>query len=125
MKMSIRRGVFETNSSSTHSITMVSGEDYQKWENGELLFDSDSKVFLTREEAIKVLKDNDYFMKNHKDFDFTDEEETDEMLKEYIYCYTYSAYWDYKCEYYETYTDTYTAKNGEEIVAFGYYGTDN
>lgn len=38
MKRVIRRGVFETNSSSTHSITMVSSEDYNKWQNGELFY---------------------------------------------------------------------------------------
>jgi hypothetical protein len=35
----IRRGVFETNSSSTHSITMCSIEEYEKWESGEVLLD--------------------------------------------------------------------------------------
>lgn len=34
----IRKGLFETNSSSTHSLTMCSEEDYDKWENGELFF---------------------------------------------------------------------------------------
>ena len=32
MKRQIRRGVFETNSSSTHSITMCSNKEYEKWE---------------------------------------------------------------------------------------------
>lgn len=31
----IRKGVFETNSSSTHSITIYNDEDYQKVSNGE------------------------------------------------------------------------------------------
>jgi len=34
MKRQIRRSVFETNSSSTHSITMCSNTDFEKWENG-------------------------------------------------------------------------------------------
>ena len=38
MKRQIRRGVFETNSSSVHSLTMCSGEEYKKWENGEILY---------------------------------------------------------------------------------------
>ena len=32
----MRQGVFETNSSSTHSITMCNESDYDKWVNGEL-----------------------------------------------------------------------------------------
>ena len=39
MKRQIRRGVYETNSSSTHSLTMCSKEEFEQWKNGELLFD--------------------------------------------------------------------------------------
>ena len=39
MKRQIRRGVYETNSSSTHSLTMCSEEEFEQWKNGELLFD--------------------------------------------------------------------------------------
>lgn len=35
----IRRGVFETNSSSTHSITICTREEFEKFENGELVCD--------------------------------------------------------------------------------------
>ena len=45
MKRQIRRGVFETNSSSTHSITMCSGEEYDKWCSGKLLFWVGKKKF--------------------------------------------------------------------------------
>lgn len=36
----IRKNVFETNSSSTHSLTMCTKEEYDNWKNGKLLFDS-------------------------------------------------------------------------------------
>jgi len=36
----VRHGVFETNSSSTHSLTMCSAEDFKKFEDGELMWDS-------------------------------------------------------------------------------------
>ena len=39
MKEVIRRGLFETNSSSVHSITMCDDDTYTKWKNGELLVD--------------------------------------------------------------------------------------
>lgn len=38
MKRQIRRGVFETNSSSTHSLTMCSEEEFEAWKRGEVLF---------------------------------------------------------------------------------------
>ena len=48
MKTQIRRSIFETNSSSTHSITMVSGSEYDKWKNGELLYDIDNETLVTK-----------------------------------------------------------------------------
>lgn len=36
MKIQIRRGVFETNSSSMHAFCIVSGEELEKFKNGEL-----------------------------------------------------------------------------------------
>ena len=55
MKISIRRGVFETNSSSTHTITMCSEEEYNKWKNGELVFDR------WQEELVEPKEDNEYY----------------------------------------------------------------
>lgn len=37
MKTQIRRGIFETNSSSEHSLTLMNRNDYYKWKNGEML----------------------------------------------------------------------------------------
>lgn len=39
MKRQIRSGVFETNSSAVHAITMCMKNEYNKWENGELVWD--------------------------------------------------------------------------------------
>ena len=36
MKRQIRQGVFETNSSSEHSIAIVSKNDFERWKKGEL-----------------------------------------------------------------------------------------
>ena len=33
----VRTGVFETNSSSTHSLTICLLSDFKKWKNGEVL----------------------------------------------------------------------------------------
>ena len=60
----IRRGTFETNSSSTHSLTMCSGSDYDAWERGETYFVKyqmtsisayADKEFVTFEEALDII----------------------------------------------------------------------
>ena len=43
MKRQIRCGVFETNSSSTHSLTMCSEEEFEAWKRGEVLFQAYGK----------------------------------------------------------------------------------
>ena len=35
MKISVRKGVFETNSSSTHSLTMCSEDEFDQWKDGK------------------------------------------------------------------------------------------
>lgn len=40
MKVQIRKGVFETNSSSVHTLTMCTDSEYQSWKNGDLILDA-------------------------------------------------------------------------------------
>lgn len=146
----IRRGTFETNSSSTHSITMCSKSDFDRWKNGELYFLDDDGKFYNEEERIRIIKEhiidgkakyNDG-MKTYKgvtvpyselDKLYTEEnlaEITDDEIKHYLdedldyfeVPLTYKE-WDNHLEY-EKYNDSYTTLNGETIVAFGYYGYD-
>lgn len=50
----IRNGIFETNSSSTHSLVLCTKEKYDKWQRGELfILDGD---FFTYDERISYLK---------------------------------------------------------------------
>ena len=111
MKRQVRLGVFETNSSSTHSLTMCTEEEYKRWENGEILFDVFRKEFITEEEAIEKLKTH-YGDDGISGIDLNDggyfnlEEYSDD-------------------EYLETFEETYTTPNGEKVVAFGKFGYDN
>jgi hypothetical protein len=123
MKRQIRRGVFETNSSSVHSLTMCTGEEYEKWENGEILYWTEGDKFGTREEIIKEMKVAKYWNGSPK-FSNVNWENEDEV-KDVFYDYgvkTCEEYFD--DEWYETYVETYTTPSGEEVVAFGYYGHD-
>ena len=124
MKRQIRRGVFETNSSSVHSITMCSHDEYTKWVNGELIFNNDSEKFITREDAIEKVKQFTHWKTGellYPDTDWSNNEEVDEILRKNYY-YTEKEFWDNMD--YETFDDTYTTPNGEVIHAFGYYGHD-
>jgi hypothetical protein len=115
----IRRNVFETNSSSTHSLTMVSKKDYDKWRNGKMFFNDG--VFFTLEEVIINLKNDKWFLKNNPNFNFEDEDAVSDAARDYEY-YTYDSYWNDKNDEYETFTRTHKTESGEEVVAFGYYG---
>lgn len=124
MKRQIRYGVFETNSSSVHSLTLCSSEDYEKWKNGEVLFCKDNDEFGTREEFIEELKNAKWrFSGNlrYPDVNWENEYEvSDIFLEERIV--TCEEFFD--DEWYETFEDTYTTPKGEKVVAFGYYGHD-
>ena len=95
MKVQIRQGVFETNSSSVHSLTMVSGEEFTAWKEGKLLFNRDEDEFVPFSEEL------------------ADEEDYQ----------TFDQFFDN--EVFEVFEDSFTTKSGEEVVAFGYHGNDN
>ena len=65
MKRQIRRGVFETNSSSTHSLTMCSEEEFEQWKNGKVLFDEDGETFVKASELSN--KDKEYAALEYED----------------------------------------------------------
>lgn len=52
----IRIGTFETNSSSTHSITMCMEDEFEKWKNGDLYYLISEERFLNKEEKDIYLK---------------------------------------------------------------------
>ena len=52
MKVQIRHGVFETNSSSTHAVALLSDEEYKKYQNEEIIM-SRYGEFITKEELDK------------------------------------------------------------------------
>ena len=117
----IRMGTFETNSSSTHSIAILSKEDFNKWKNNELYMndywhDPDkilprNSEFISKEDAIKYLEH--YHKEEYEDADC----DIDELLSD-AGIYSYNK-WG---EDYEHDTTNYTTPNGEELVIECYYG---
>lgn len=127
MKRQIRRGVFETNSSSTHSLTMCLKSDYDKWANGELLLytgwgygypedhSPEENHFYTKEQVIEFEKTSNYPPADDMDWNSSEAED-------YLSDREWRTYENYDNEYLEWFEDTFTTPLGEEVVAFGQYG---
>ena len=119
----IRIGTFETNSSSTHSITMCKESDFDKWKNGEMYWDRWNESLVSKEEVEKEMaKLKEEFISEHPDYD-KDDIDWEEQLEDYLNSdkeyYTYEEFNNYDYIEYETFEDSY-----DGVVAFGYYGMD-
>lgn len=93
----IRIGVFETNSSSTHSLCIVSKEDYDKWINGELRF----REYFKSERFVPNVPEN-------SEVGVTFEEYEEETFDDY--------------SPYTPFHEEFETPSGDKMVAFGYYG---
>lgn len=131
----IRRGVFETNSSSTHSLTMMMKEDYLRWKDGNYMYTEREGclcpinpeltpiegVVYTPEEVCAFLMNDKYFVKHNEALGIT-EAPTPETLAQYEpYEYGFDTIND-ESDYLDSYYDEFTTPNGETVVAFGEYG---
>ena len=138
MKRQIRYGVFETNSSSTHSVTVCMKEEFDKWKNGELLFSrwgeefvnpEDNDTLTDAEKEVVKEKYNNKKQKFWKDWEELSDEEKEDLYTEEIErkksCSDLETYDEYFYDdYLETYAKQYTTPNGEELIIFGKYGYD-
>lgn len=116
----IRQGCFETNSSSTHSLTMCMESDYKKWKNGEMYWNRWNDELVSKETVEEeFLKENTGVSKEDTDFKDKLEEYLNDDDKTY---YTYEEFNDYDYIEYETFEDTFETPQGEKVVSFGYYG---
>lgn len=124
MKTTVRQGVFETNSSSVHSLTMAMKDDYEKFENGELFyivynypyFKNVDTDFISRDELYQIAKENGFIGKIHDTSELLDFFNGDVV--------SYDLFWDEDSERFDYFTDEFTTPKGETVVAFGYYGYD-
>ena len=119
MKVQIRRNVFETNSSSVHSMTMCSGDEYKKWRDGELLFSDWDGDFVDANDP-KVKEAREKYEKEFKEWENDpDAYSWDRPDCEYMTC---DEFWERYNDEYETFERSYTTESGETVIAFGYYG---
>lgn len=117
----IRQSIFETNSSSVHSITMVLKSEYERWENGEVLHNGKNwwnkmGELVSREKALAWLRKEYPYAFDPDDHRYIEDES--ELLEAFDFT-TPEQFYDND---YETFYDDFTTPSGETVVAFGYYG---
>ena len=147
--INIRTNVFETNSSSVHSLILCTANDYQAWVDGDKLLNIyynddwawghwDPKAgkyvettvgmpsqFVTPEEAAHYDEYYPYPEMTEDSWgyrtDFMDENGEYHDRK----FLTFEEYEKTYCWDFETFNDTYITSKGEEVVGFGYFGRDD
>ncbi len=102
MKRQIRTGVFETNSSSTHSLTVYKKSDWDEFKKGEKLLDDWKNRCFTKTELRNSKEFIDFVEDNYDEEDVKNfnKEDWDNALQDYMEeecLYDYDSY----CEYYE------------------------
>lgn len=95
-KRVVRQGVFETNSSSVHSLTVCDKAEYDRWVAGEMLLDTNTDKLVDVKDA-----------NSNKKYDYE----------------TYEKY-NERASNHEEFEETHTTKSGDQIVIFGYSGYD-
>ena len=98
MIFQVRQGVFETNSSSTHTLTICSKDDFDKWGRGE--------VFWLDNGSLEAYTTDDFYVRNGD-----------------LEAYTTDDFYVRNGDL-ETYSETFTSPSGDEMVAFGAFGYD-
>ena len=131
MKRQIRFGMFESNSSSSHVMFMTSREIYDEYSNGKYLYIGGTYGWkpiaperdkpYTREEVKELIKNNYEYYKEINEDDL-DEDEIKEEWNDVIWEAEFISEESIENQDYEEFWDSYTTPNGEEVVAFGYYG---
>lgn len=132
-KISIRRGVFETNSSSTHSLSVCDKTDFDKWINGELIadlsrWDLELIRFFTPEEAKKEAfsRYEEEYPCSQQEMEEVYQSNKEKFLKENR-LFTFEAYQQtvYRTLYEGDTFRSVRKIGGQDVVIFGHYGRDD
>ena len=121
MKKQIRIGIFETNSSSTHTLTICTKKEFDEWRDGKVVYNKWDEDFepIPAEPTEEELEE---FCPGYKDFTPDEKEDVISDWKKEMYSdlLTYDDWGE--AEYLEPYQESYTTEHGDEIVVFGLYG---
>lgn len=88
---------------SIHLLTMCMESDFQKWKNGELIYDYDKEELVPYTDEIRKKKEEDGCM-------------------EYI---TYENFNDWSYFDLESFEQEFITPSGEKVIGFGYFGYDD
>lgn len=142
MIVQVRRSVFETNSSSTHSLSIVTQDEFDYWKNNKDVyfvgnaygyFDEArfGKAFVTKDEilamAAKVNEEQNLTSEDRypTDDSFFEQDEEDWYSESPAKEEGILSFEDwFEQEYLETYTQKFTTPSGDKMIAFGEYGTN-
>lgn len=128
---SIRRNVFETNSSSTHSITILTEKQWENWNTGKVFKWNgysrewpDDKAFATLDEIIDFYsKTSPEVVEKIKDIQEGKDEEYG-GITEYLDDLDDFISTDQRSDYLEEDVTTFTTPSGDKMIAFCKYGND-
>ena len=135
----IRQGVFETNSSSTHSLCICTKKEYEDFKDGKLSFNH----YRDRLEDCNIPSNymnraKEYYEKNKTRFmldwdNLSPEDQKNYMINEFDGSYRGDGIFKDNCTFeqfkdgfdgLESYTRFFTSPSGDKMVAFGVYGYD-
>ena len=130
MKLSVRQGVFETNSSSVHACVILPLDDYNRWKDNNFYVRTARDGSLNRFEVLsddEVGKYLDEFLKkeggtleNYSMDDFDEWLDWNHSLVRYKK-FGYNSYEEY---YYDSDVTTFETPSGDVMVSDSYFGYD-
>lgn len=134
MKYSKRTGVFETNSSSVHTLVICTEDDFNDFKNGKKAYTwkddlvdvekvDENEVEKKAEEIYNSVRKS--FWKDWNGLDISDKRDYLKEAREHFPggdYKTYKEFFDYGDL--ETFERHFTSPSGDKMVAFGNYGYD-
>ena len=130
---SIRRNVFETNSSSTHSLIICNDKTYNDWKNNKIVYDSDDEEFVKVKQPTELdfHKAEVMYMENKSDYMKDWKDLAPEMQLAYVKenvmedndSYQYKTY-EYFCSMDDSFERTWKTEHGDIVHILGYVGYD-
>ena len=141
----VRKGVFETNSSMTHSLVVCKDDKYSEWVDGKVMFKFSGEQFLETSEALKenakqLRETLKWYEENGRDYNrdkfnehVIERYENGEIKENWAvfsrwdidsYYITFEQFCDYvRMEGYERVGESSNV-DGIKMTVFGYYGHD-
>ena len=116
----IRQNVFETNSSSIHTMTITDNDTYEKWINKKLLYIDEDEYWCLKDTDFDSKTEN--FVSAERAIDLYEQIIEDEYHPSFEEIFKTYSQWLYSSDELYNYEEDYTTKNGEEIVVFGKHG---